>query len=161
MEMRPRYTSMSQARRTGDIAWYVFMSLIVFLFFFPYFWTITSSLKEPWELVEYPPTVFPKVPRWENYARVFEKSPFLTWTRNTIYIVALSTAGTLLTASMAAYAFARGTFRGKGPIFMISLGTLMLPAQVTLIPQFVLFHKLGWIDSFKPLWIPSWFGGGA
>jgi multiple sugar transport system permease protein len=161
MEIRPRTMSMSQSKLTGAITWYVIASLIVFLFFFPYFWTITSSLKETWELVDYPPTIFPRVPQWGNYARVFEKVPFLTWTSNTIYIVTLSTVGGLLTASMAGYAFARGQFRGKGPIFLISLGTMMLPAQVTLIPQFVLFHQLGWLNSFRPLWVPSWFGGGA
>ncbi len=161
MESTPRDVSMSRKKSTGGIIWYVLMSMLVFLFFFPYFWTLTSSLKEPWELVDYPPTLFPNVPQWGNYGRVFEKVPFLTWTGNTVYIATLSTVGGLITASMAGYAFARGQFRGKGPIFLVSLGTMMLPAQVTLIPQFVLFHKLGWLDSFRPLWVPSWFGGGA
>jgi multiple sugar transport system permease protein len=69
--------------------------------------------------------------------------------------------GTLLTASLAAYAFARFEFKIRDPLFIISLGTMMLPSQVTLIPQFVLFHLLSWVDTFRPLWVPSWFGGGA
>jgi multiple sugar transport system permease protein len=67
----------------------------------------------------------------------------------------------VLSASLAGYAFARFRFRGKDTLFIITLGTMMLPAQVTLIPQFVLFHTLRWIDTLRPLWVPAWFGGGA
>lgn len=131
------------------------------LFFFPFFWTIASSLKDVSELYMFPPSVLPAIPQWHNYARVLEKVPFLTWTFNSSKIVVLSTAGILLTASLAAYSFARFQFRGRDLLFVITLGTMMLPAQVTLIPQFVLFHHLGWINTHNPLWIPSWFGGGA
>jgi len=105
--------------------------------------------------------MFPAVPQWQNYARVFEKVPFLLWTRNTLYLVVLGTLGRIISASMAAFAFARAQFRFKSLLFMATLGTMMLPAQVTLIPQFVLFHKIGWINTLKPLWVPAWFGGGA
>ena len=128
---------------------------------FPFFWTVSSSLKEPWELYTFPPTWLPAVPQWQNYARVLEKVPFLLWSWNSVYVVALSTIGTVLSASIVAYSFARFRYRGREAIFLITLGTLMLPAQVTLIPQFVLFHELGWINTLKPLWIPAWFGGGA
>ena len=105
--------------------------------------------------------MFPEIPQWQNFPRVFEKVTFVRWTGNTLFIVAASTLGMLLTASLAAYAFARFEFKIRDPLFIITLGTMMLPSQVTLIPQFVLFHKLGWIDTFRPLWVPSWFGGGA
>jgi multiple sugar transport system permease protein len=105
--------------------------------------------------------MFPEVPQWHNYVRVFEKVTFLRWTGNTLFVVVASTTGMLLTASLTAYGFARFDFKIKEVLFVITLGTMMLPAQVTLIPQFVLFHLLGWIDTFKPLWVPAWFGGGA
>jgi len=73
----------------------------------------------------------------------------------------LGTLGTLISASLVAYSLARFEFRGRNTLFMITLATMMIPAQVTLIPQFVLFHKLGWINTLLPLWVPHWFGGGG
>ncbi len=153
----------SQSRRstTTTILWYVMLTVTALVFIFPFFWTVMTSFKSPQEINLFPPTLFPNVFRWQNYPRVFEKAPFMTWVRNSIYIVALSTTGMLITSSLAGYAFARFDFRGKNLLFIITLGTMMLPAQVTLIPQFVLFHKLDWINTYKPLWVPSWFGGGA
>jgi len=148
-------------RVAADVVYYTLLSFAALLFFFPFFWTLTTSLKRPSEVLLFPPRVFPSVVQWGNYPRVFEKVPFVRWTGNTLFVVTASTLGTLLTASLAAYAFARFEFKIRDPLFVISLGTMMLPSQVTLIPQFVLFHKLGWIDTFRPLWVPSWFGGGA
>jgi len=152
---------MRRAALIKDTLWYIGATFLVLLFFFPYFWTVSSSLKHPSELFTFPPQMLPATPQWHNYVRVFEKVPFMTWTLNTLYLVVLGTVGRLLSASLASFAFARAQFRGKGLLFLITLGTMMLPAQVTLIPQFVLFHKLGWINTLKPLWVPAWFGGGA
>ena len=101
----------------------------------------------------------PEIPQWKNFPRVLEKVTFVRWTGNTLFIAAASTLGMLLSASLAAYGFARFEFKIRDALFFITLGTMMLPSQVTLIPQFVLFHKLDWIDTMKPLWVPSWFGG--
>jgi multiple sugar transport system permease protein len=76
-------------------------------------------------------------------------------------VVILSTGGVVVTSSLVAYSFARFEYRGRDLIFLATLGTMMLPAQVTLIPQFVLFNALGFINTLLPLWVPSWFGGGA
>lgn len=170
MKLRTERQANVEARRTGslsrkaiivNVTYYMMLSLAAVIFFFPFFWTVMTSIKKPSELLLFPPTVFPETPQWQNYARVFEKAPFLLWTRNTLYLVILGTVGMLLSASLAAYGFARFKFRGKDLLFVLTLGTMMLPAQVTLIPKFVLFHKLGWINTFKPLWVPAWFGGGA
>lgn len=153
--------SVSRLKVVADTVYYVLLTVAVALFFFPFFWTVSSSLKHPAELFNFPPTMLPEVPQWGNYARVLEKVPFGLWVGNTLYVVAMGTGGAVLSASLAGYAFARFRFRGKNALFMITLGTMMLPAQVTLIPQFVLFHSLRWIDTLKPLWVPAWFGGGA
>jgi multiple sugar transport system permease protein len=137
------------------------LTIAALAFFFPFFWAVSTSLKRPAELLLFPPRVFPEIPQWSNYVRVFEKVPFLRWAVNTVFVVTLGTLGMVLSASLAAYAFARFEFKGRDMLFMITLGTMMLPAQVTLIPQFVLFHKMGWINTLRPLWIPAWFGGGA
>lgn len=140
---------------------YAILIILSILFMFPFFWTVSSSLKSPEEINTFPPTWLPAVPQWRNYARVMTRVPFMLWVRNSLVVVLLGTAGTLVSASIVAYSFARFEYRGRDIIFLITLGTMMLPAQVTLIPQFVLFHKLGWVPSIKPLWVPAWFGGGA
>lgn len=140
---------------------YLLAGVLALIFLFPFFWTLMSSLKTPQEMSNFPPTWVPEVPQWRNYAKVLNSVPFLLWTYNSLFVVVLSTVGTVLSASVVAYSFARFRYRGRDIIFLITLGTMMLPAQVTLIPQFVLFHKLGWINTLYPLWVPHWFGGGA
>lgn len=135
--------------------------VLSFIFMFPFFWTASSSLKTVQEIATFPPTYFPEEVQWQNYTRVLNMVPFVTWFINSLIVVFLSTLGTVISASLVAYSFARFRYRGRDFIFLITLGTMMIPAQVTLIPQFVLFHKLGWINTLYPLWIPHWFGGGA
>lgn len=155
----------TQVRRAGSAnsRWLLFALMVglSLLFMFPFFWTLMGSLKKISELSTFPPTLFPETPQWRNYAKVLEEVPFLRWTLNTVYIAVLSTLGVTLSAAIVAYSFARFRYRGRDLIFMLTLGTLMLPAQVTLIPQYVLFHKLGMINTLMPLWLPAWFGGGA
>lgn len=142
---------------------YTIVLFLCLLFGFPLFWTLMSSLKTPSEMVIFPPQWLPSIPQWNNYVRVFNISriPVSVWAINSAIIVSLGTLGTLITSSLVAYSLARFEYRGRNLLFMITLATIMLPAQVTLIPQFVLFYKLGWINTLKPLWIPAWFGGGA
>ncbi|MFZ1754096.1 MAG: carbohydrate ABC transporter permease [Caldilineaceae bacterium] len=140
---------------------YLIAVILGVVFMFPFFWTVMSSLKSIQEISKFPPVWIPEVLHWENYARTLTIVPFARWTYNSFFVVVLSTLGTVLSASLVAYSFARFRYRGRDLIFMITLGTMMLPAQVTLIPQFILFHKLGWINTLYPLWLPAWFGGGA
>jgi multiple sugar transport system permease protein len=142
---------------------YLILSILAVVFGFPLFWTLSMSLKTPAEIFAYPPPLLPAVPQWHNYVELFfiPRIPILTWTLNSLMIVTLTTIGTLITASLVAYSFARFEYRGRDILFMVTLATIMLPAQVTLIPQFVLFHKLGWINTHYPLWVPHWFGGSA
>lgn len=149
----------SQSAEQGVL--YLIALLLAVVFMFPFFWTVMSSLKTVQEISKFPPVWIPEVLQWSNYARTLTIVPFALWTYNSFFVVTLSTLGTVLSASLVAYSFARFRYRGRDVIFMITLGTMMLPAQVTLIPQFILFHKLGWINTLYPLWLPAWFGGGA
>jgi multiple sugar transport system permease protein len=155
----------TQTKRTGfspgQILLYILVIFLGLLFMFPFFWTLMSSLKTPQEMSTFPPTWIPENPQWQNYATVLDTVPFLVWAKNSLMVVVLSGTGTVLSGALVAYSFARFRFRGRDFIFLVTLATLMLPAQVTLIPQFVLFHKLGWINTHYPLWLPAWFGGGA
>ena len=145
----------------GRVILFIVLVVLALVFEFPIYWTISSSLKAPYEILNYPPLLFPAVPQWGNYVRVFIKEPFLEWIGNTVFVVGLATLGAVLSASLVAYSFARFRYRGRDLMFLITLGTLMLPAQVTLIPQYILWSKVGFVNTLFPLWLPQWFGGGA
>ena len=133
------------------------------IFGFPLFWTLMSSLKTSVEMFAFPPTVIPEVPQWDNYFRVLtlDRIQVVRWFWNSAFVATMATLGTVISASLVAYSFARFEYRGRDALFFITLATMMLPTQVTLIPQFVLFFRLGWINTLNPLWVPMWFGGGG
>lgn len=131
------------------------------LFSLPFLWTLGSSLKPLEELFAFPPTMFPTVPRWQNYADVFQLAPFLTFIGNTVFITAVAMIGQILSASAVAYGFSRFRFPGREALFFVVLSTMMLPWQVTIVPTFLLYRYLGWINTFLPLIVPSFFGGSA
>lgn len=149
--------------RPDRISQYMVVLILCLAFGFPLFWTLMSSLKTPVEMFAYPPVIIPAEPQWSNYVQAvtMPRVQVVRWFWNSAVIVTLATLGTLISASLVAYSFARFQYRGRDTLFLITLATMMLPAQVTLIPQFVLFYLLGWINTLKPLWIPFWFGGGA
>lgn len=127
----------------------------------PFYWLLSSSLKEPSKIWLFPPQWIPDPVRWENYAEALTASPFHLYLLNTLVIVVASEIGVLLTASMAAYGFARLRFPGRDFMFTVILSTIMLPWVVTMIPRYILFKQLGWLDTPLPLIVPEWFGGGA
>jgi ABC-type glycerol-3-phosphate transport system permease component len=147
--------------RLSTAALFVVLSILAIIFEFPIYWTIASSLKSPPEIINFPPLLYPAVPQWENYVRVFTKEPFALWIFNTVFVVVSATLGAVLSSSLVAYSFARFRYRGRDLIFLVTLATLMLPAQVTLIPQYIIWSRLGFVNTLFPLWLPQWFGGGA
>ena len=131
------------------------------VFVFPFLWAISGSLKTGYQLEEFPPRFLPDPIQWHNYIEIWEIVPLARFMWNTVLITMVSMAGGIFTASLVAYGFARFQFPGRGVLFAILLGTMMLPAHVTLIPQFVMFSRLKWVDTYLPLTVPSFFGGGA
>lgn len=127
-------------------------------FLLPFFWMLSSSLKEAGAGMKFPPEFIPKTFVWNNYPEVFRLIPFITFFRNSVFITALSLLGELLSASMVAFAFARLRFPGRNFLFMLVLATMMIPYPVTMVPTFVLFSKLGWVNTYLPLILPPWFG---
>ena len=140
---------------------YVLLSVLSLIFAFPLFWTVSSSLQTWQELISYIPHLLPSVPQWANYSEMFRMVPFARWMLNSMVIIGIAVPGALITASMSAYAFARFDFVARDVWFIIMLGTMMIPTQVTLIPQYVLFFRLRLINTYVPLTIGSWLGGGA
>jgi multiple sugar transport system permease protein len=133
------------------------------VFTLPLIVMISTSFKSFNEINSYPPTFLPSVWLPENYINAwnYPNTDFPRWTMNTIIILAASLPGVLLTSSLCAYGFARLRFPGRNLWFMAVLASIMLPPQVTLIPLYILFFRLGWLDTFLPLIVPPWFGGGA
>ncbi len=125
----------------------------------PFVWMLVSSLKMPGTLLIYPPEWIPRPVNWHNYVELVQKMPFATYFGNSVLIAVLTTVGNLVSCSLAAYAFARFEFPGKNFIFAVTLSCLMVPSQVVLIPQFVLYNKLGLMDQQVVLWGPAWTGG--
>jgi multiple sugar transport system permease protein len=147
----------------GRILLYAVVLILAVMFGFPLFWTLMSSLKTPAEMATFPPPWVPAMSQWANYARVLilPRIPVAIWAFNSTWVVVLVTSGVVITASLVGYSLARFDYRGRNLLFMLTLATLMLPAQVTLIPQFVLFFNFGWVNTLLPLWVPAWFGGGG
>lgn len=130
-------------------------------FMFPFIWTVSSSLKAPFETLAYPPTLIPAVPQWQNYITAWTTVEFGSFFRNSIYVTGLSLIGQTASAVIVAYGFARFRFPLRDAVFTLCLSTMILPPEVTIIPLFIVFKNIGWIDTLKPLWVPAFFGGGA
>lgn len=123
----------------------------------PFVWMIATSLKGPAEVMTATPTFLPTEWRWQNYAEAFNQIPFARFYFNTIFVTVMRVVGQMLIASLAAYGFARMRFPGRNLLFIGVLAILMVPGQVTLIPNYVLLKNLGWLDSYQGLIIPSLF----
>lgn len=148
--------------------WLAHVALLLISFFamVPFLWMLSTSLKTPERAMEFPPRIWPSPMVPANYAEVISsgKTNFLLWTRNTIVIAILAVTGTTVSSALAAYAFARINFRGRGVLFGLMLATMMIPFPVTMVPLFTIFRWLGdhtgiqFLGTFKPLWLPAWFG---
>lgn len=128
------------------------------LFIFPAFWMVVSSFEHVSQILEYPPSFIPNPWTLNGYVKGLTALPFARYFLNTIEIALLSSVGAVLSSSLAAFAFARIKVPGSGVLFMLVLSTLMLPYAAVMIPQYVLFKHLGWINTYLPLIVPAWFG---
>lgn len=125
---------------------------------FPFIWLVSSSFKAPNKIYVFPPQLIPDPFRWQNYTEVFSAVPVLVYAQNTLIITVFATIGTVLSSVIAGYAFGRLRFKGRDLVFSALLATLMLPYVVIMIPVYVMFAKLGWINTLLPLIVPAYFG---
>ncbi len=144
---------------TNSIFSHTLLMLVAVVMIFPLVWLLSSSLKTPPQQITWPPQFIPKPFYPQNFVLLFTLSPMATYLFNSAKIAILSVIGMCFSSSLAAFAFARMRFRGKDVIFAILLGTMMIPYATTVIPTFVIFRMLGWIDTHAPLIIPNFFGG--
>ncbi|MGI8907919.1 MAG: carbohydrate ABC transporter permease [Candidatus Sumerlaeaceae bacterium] len=135
--------------------------VITLIFILPAWGMFATSLKTEAQISKYDTLLgmfWPHPVRLKNYSEVFQFVPYARYLMNTIYVTILAVIGTGFSCSCAAYAFSRLRWPGRNVFFAVLLATMMLPSQVTLMPQFLIFTKLGWVNSFKPLWVPAFFG---
>lgn len=127
----------------------------------PFVWMISTSLKDEGSVFIFPPNWIPNPILWSNYSQALTVLPFALFLRNTLITTLVPIIGVLISCSLTAYSFSRLRWPGRDICFVLVLATMMLPGQVTMIPKFILFRYLGWIDTFFPLIAPPWFAVGA
>ena len=167
----------SPARVQGPAGWFrrksvrnalskslVFLLLLIasIAFIGPFYWLFLTAVKPKDQLFTIPLVWWPREFVWSNFYEVwFEKAPFNRYLLNTSLITIPNIIGQTLSASLVGFGFARGRFWGRNTLFIVMLATMMIPPQVTLIPLFVIFRQINWLDTFWPLIVPAFFGGGA
>jgi len=147
---------MQRARPESGIGTYAVLVAGSVVMLVPLAWMLLTSLKSFDEVIASPPVWLPEQPRWGNYREALTTFDFSRYLLNSTFICVMTIAGTLVSCSLAAYAFACLKARGRDVVFALLLSTMMLPAQVTTIPLFKMFASIGWIDTFYPLIVPSW-----
>ena len=148
---------MKMSKKT-KVVLYILLTIVAVYFLAPFIYMLLTTFKTEGEAIAYPPSLFPEEWHFENYIEAWTSQPFGTYFLNSVIVTVLTTAGTVLSSSLVAYGFARFKFRGKNILFMILLATMMIPWDVTMIPQYMEFNLFGWINTLLPLIVPTWFG---
>jgi multiple sugar transport system permease protein len=145
-------------QKLGFYVLFLVLTVITLVFLVPLFWLLSSSLKENTELFSVPVKWLPSTPHFENYIRMFTYFPFALYLKNTLIIVFFNIIGSTASSAVVAYGFSRLNWKGRDKVFVIVLITMILPFQVTMVPLFMMFQKMGWIGTFLPLTVTCFFG---
>lgn len=158
---RSEGTRKRPAVRAGQALSVLVLTLLALVAIIPFLWMFSTALKTRADVFAYPPVWIPEVLHWENFAEVFQAFPFVRYALNTLFVAVTVTFFHTLTCAMAAYAFARLSFPGRDKLFLVYLGTMMVPGLVTLIPSYILMTDrfLGLIDTYWALILPASLGG--
>ncbi|HZU14317.1 MAG TPA: carbohydrate ABC transporter permease [Chloroflexota bacterium] len=137
---------------------YLLLILGGIVFGFPFYWLVIGSLKDQTQYNQFPPTWIPNPVHWQNYSTLFQLLPFGQFLVNSAIITFFVVIGTVASSALVGYAFARLRAPGRGILFGLLLGTIILPSEITIVPTFIIFAKLQWINTFRPLIVPAFFG---
>lgn len=143
------------------LLWYIIMILVSLVFCFPALYLIFTGFKTPQETVAFPPTLIPKKWTLSAYEEGLSSGIFSKYLLNSIFVSGMVVIGTVSSAALVGFGFARLRSRMKNFLFMLVLATMMIPSSVTLIPVYSIYSKIGWIDTYLPLIVPAFTGGGA
>ncbi|QPC83742.1 carbohydrate ABC transporter permease [Phototrophicus methaneseepsis] len=152
-------TSKTQKQIQTALSYFALIALSI-IFLLPLYWLVRSSFMDNASIFQFPPKWIPNPIEWENYDFAFSRYPLFQYLGNTLTILIPSVLGTIISSTLVAYGFSRISWYGRDFIFGALLSTLMLPYVVTLIPTFFMWSKLGFVNTYVPLILPSWFGGG-
>jgi len=141
-------------KRAGSVLWYLVLLAVSLTVILPFFWMIATSFKTPPEVFSYPPSWIPQALQFGNYVDAWHSAPFARYFTNSAVVALAVTAGQLVSCCLAAFAFARMNFKGKGFMFALFLSTTMISTQVTLVPSYLIVQKLDWIDTYQGLIVP-------
>ena len=144
--------------RLGDAVPFLAVLCLALVFALPVYWLVVTSLKNLDEVFADPLVWWPRQLVWANYPQALQQFPFWRYLRNTLAIAVPVTIGATFSSALVAYAFSRLHWRGRDATFYLILGTLMIPTWVTMVPLYILFNQMGWIDTYKPLVVPAFFG---
>jgi multiple sugar transport system permease protein len=145
----------SVRERIRKTAWYLVLSLAGIVFIMPFYWAAVSSFKTLGEMYQFPPKLIFSDLNWQNYVTALTVLPFHRFLANTLLIILFKTVGTMASCTLVGFAFARLQFKGRNVLFYVLLSTMMLPEAARLIPDYQMMQMFGWIDTFKPMIVPS------
>lgn len=145
-------------RLTGRVLFQIAVTILSLAFALPFIWMVSTSLKTDQQVYQIPAIWIPLPPRWENYTEGLTYVSFGTYFLNTIQYCLLTTVGVVLSCSIVAYGFSKLQWKGRDTLFFVLLATMMIPFQVQMIPLYLIFKNLGWLDTYLPLVVPSFFG---
>ncbi len=162
LDVRPRATAerrrLQPAKLAPRVLLYATVIVLGFMFALPFLWMISTSLKDDPQTFRVPPIWIPNPMRFANYPEALTQQPFGTFFINTLWYAIPSTIATVISSAIVAYGFSRIRWRGRDLIFFLCLTTIMIPFQVRMIPLYLIFKNLGWLNSYKPLVVPALFG---
>ena len=165
MEAHSLVQSHAKRKKLITVMTHVVLIGLSLIFIFPFLWLLDTAIKPIEETMKQPPVWIPTKFQWNNFYDAMKYGsdqlgyiPFLVYAQNTIMLCVLVVSGTVVSNSIVAYSFARLRWKGRDVIFAITLATMMVPFPVLMVPTFALFKHLDWIGTFRPLWVPAWFG---
>lgn len=158
VSMRYKPLALKVRRIVGQVVLYILVAGMATAFLFPWVWLISTSLKPPEQIIEFPPRLMPERFEWVNYVYAVTSINYGRYLRNTLVICGLVLIGRVFSCTVVAYGLTHVNWPGKNVLFMIVLATMMLPGQVTMIPVYIIYTKLDWINTILPLTVPAFFG---
>ena len=142
----------------GRFVIFVLLLVLAILFLFPFFWMLLSTIKSDGELLLYPPVWIPAAWMWGNYLKTLKAVPFFRYTINSLIISLANVGAVFLSCSLAAFGLARYEFKGKGFLFSAIVAAMIIPINIIILPQYLMFNALHWLNTFLPLIVPSFLG---
>lgn len=158
MTKKNKHLGIKKSNLLSKIFTFSILTVGAILILLPIISMVSTSLKPMEEIMSYPPTLFPKEVKWDNYAKAWNSAPFTRWTLNTAFLTLINTFISVIVNSYIAYGFAKVDFKGKKFLFTLVLSTMLIPGFVTLVPTYVMYSKIGWVNTYLPLIVPSLFG---